>query len=173
MPGEAAADPGLGWKDPRTTLFRDFWRSVSPEMHFVLLYRQPMAVVESPLRRDTDPQLKVQPWRAAQSWLGSNRLLLEFAARNSECTTLVNISGFNKHHVSSAALLGRRIGVELAQPYTVVYRPSEIVSEVQLRRSIRQRLIAAWYRKSVAVVYSALEKAAYVTEHGPVQQDTV
>lgn len=57
-----------GWKDPRTTLFLDFWRSLLPEASFILVYRDSQAVVNSLLRRaQFSPGLKgrFQHWAYA------------------------------------------------------------------------------------------------------------
>ena len=156
-----------GWKDPRTTMFLDFWESICPKAQFVFLYRDPVAVVDSLLRRGTDLQLKIQPWRAAQCWLGYNRLLLDFHARNSERTSLINIAGFNKHYAAAAAQLSGRIGIKFTRPYTAVYQPADFSSAVRGSPGLCQKWIARRYGRTTAEVYSALEQAALVTEHGP------
>ena len=43
-----------GWKDPRTTLFLDFWSGVLPKAHFLFIYRLPWEVIDS-LYRSGDP----------------------------------------------------------------------------------------------------------------------
>lgn len=40
-----------GWKDPRTSLFLDFWWGLLPQARFVFVYRDPAAVADSLLRR--------------------------------------------------------------------------------------------------------------------------
>lgn len=36
-----------GWKDPRTTLFLDFWHEINPEICYIFMVRRPEAVVNS------------------------------------------------------------------------------------------------------------------------------
>lgn len=69
-----------GWKDPRTTLFLDFWQQMLPEAHFLLLYRCPWDVIDSMFRRG-DKGIRANPSFAAQLWVHYNRLLLEFHDR--------------------------------------------------------------------------------------------
>jgi hypothetical protein len=40
-----------GWKDPRTTLFLDYWANLIPEANFLLIYRAPWEVIDSLYRR--------------------------------------------------------------------------------------------------------------------------
>ncbi|WP_375512533.1 sulfotransferase family protein [uncultured Nostoc sp.] len=56
-----------GWKDPRTTLFLDFWESLLPEANFLLIYRSPWEVIDSLYRRGESiyfkyPQIPVLTW---------------------------------------------------------------------------------------------------------------
>ena len=56
-----------GWKDPRTTLFLDFWEGVLPEAKFVFVFRRPWEVVESLFRRG-DPSFQANPSHAIDVW---------------------------------------------------------------------------------------------------------
>lgn len=69
-----------GWKDPRNTLFLDFWRQMVPEAHFLLLYRCPWDVVDSLFRRG-DWEFRSDPSFAVRVWCHYNRLLLDFHDR--------------------------------------------------------------------------------------------
>ena len=40
-----------GWKEPRTALFLDEWKSIDPKIQFVFLFREPSAVVSSLCKR--------------------------------------------------------------------------------------------------------------------------
>jgi hypothetical protein len=48
---ERAGRPVWGWKDPRTSLFLTFWKQHVPNARFVFVYRHPLAVLLSLLRR--------------------------------------------------------------------------------------------------------------------------
>ena len=69
-----------GWKDPRTTLFLDFWAELLPEACFLLLFRAPWEVADSLFRRG-DAVLRRDPGLAVQMWLNYNRALLDFHGR--------------------------------------------------------------------------------------------
>lgn len=44
-----------GWKDPRTTLLLPFWRSLIPDLSFIICVRSPLAVANSLHARDRMP----------------------------------------------------------------------------------------------------------------------
>jgi hypothetical protein len=54
-----------GWKDPRTCLTLPFWQKLLPPMRFVLCVRNPMDVVESLARRESEP---ISPSNGLDLW---------------------------------------------------------------------------------------------------------
>ena len=62
-----------GWKDPRSTLFLDFWNKVAPDTKFLFLYRDPLTVIDSLFRRKGERYLFFKPLMAADAWLLYNR----------------------------------------------------------------------------------------------------
>lgn len=80
-----------GWKDPRTTLFLDFWAHLVPNAHYVLLYREPSEVVDSLFRRG-DATMMGMPELAVRAWLSHNGMLLRFARANRKRCILANVS---------------------------------------------------------------------------------
>lgn len=77
-----------GWKDPRTSLFLDFWRAKIPNAHFLFIYRHPWDVLLSLVRRHE------WYWRGLleglEAWYVYNRALIEFHAQYPEQTLLCN-----------------------------------------------------------------------------------
>lgn len=69
-----------GWKDPRTTLFLDFWHSLLPRAHFVFVYRAPWEVIDSLFRR-RDFMFFWSPALALEIWMHYNARILAFARR--------------------------------------------------------------------------------------------
>jgi O-antigen biosynthesis protein len=69
-----------GWKDPRTTLFLDFWQQQIPEANFLFVYRPPWDVVDSLFRRG-DELFRSNPSFAVRVWVHYNRRLLAFHDR--------------------------------------------------------------------------------------------
>jgi len=59
---DAAQGDQWGWKDPRTTLFLDFWRSLLPGMKVLVMYRPAAQVVDSLLRRDLNQRRRKGQW---------------------------------------------------------------------------------------------------------------
>ncbi len=70
-----------GWKDPRTTLFLDFWLQLLPDVNFLLVYRSPWEVVDSLYRRGTDELIAAYPEKAVELWMHYNQKILEFYDR--------------------------------------------------------------------------------------------
>ena len=79
-----------GWKDPRTTLFLDFWHNLLPQAHFIFTYRSPWEVVDSLYRRG-DEVFDTNPKYALEIWTHYNQLILDFHHRFSEQSILLNI----------------------------------------------------------------------------------
>ena len=81
-----------GWKDPRTTLFLNFWKALLPQSFYILLYRHPFEVINSLLRRRTDAIVKINPLVSAKGWIIYNTKILEFHKNNRDRVMLLNIN---------------------------------------------------------------------------------
>lgn len=79
-----------GWKDPRGTLFLDFWQSQLPEAQLIFLYRAPWEVVDSLYRRG-DKIFTESPQLALDFWLNYNAALINFYDRYPDKSLLLNI----------------------------------------------------------------------------------
>jgi len=79
-----AGQRAWGWKDPRTCLFLDFWEPLVPEASYLVLYRHPVDVVLSLLRRNTEPEVRDDPRLAFRAWSVHNRRLLAWIDRHRE-----------------------------------------------------------------------------------------
>jgi hypothetical protein len=79
-----------GWKDPRASLFLEFWRRELPDALFLILLRDPMAVTDSLCRRqERDSNTVQQNDRALTMWIGYNRAILRFVrTRPTGCALL-------------------------------------------------------------------------------------
>lgn len=66
-----------GWKEPRTCLFLDLWREVLPEARAVIVYRHPLEVHQSLLRRG-HWGLSLDPGLAMETYAVFNEALLEW-----------------------------------------------------------------------------------------------
>jgi hypothetical protein len=72
-----------GWKDPRTTLFLDFWDQLLPEARYLCVFRRPWEVVDSLLRRghEVDEMFSTHPEIAAAVWKHYNQKILALLDR--------------------------------------------------------------------------------------------
>src|SRR5262249_52710151 len=75
-----SAGRAWGWKEPRSTLFLDFWSAQVPELKFLLLFRRPWDVIDSLFRRG-DPMLHQNPNHAVAVWLHYNQALIDLHDR--------------------------------------------------------------------------------------------
>lgn len=100
--------PLWGWKDPRTCLFLEFWRSMLPDPRFLFVVRRPDEVLASLDRRRHDELTRRWPglWtlkrlgldatfrrrRAGRWWLASNRAILAFASAHPDRCLVLELS---------------------------------------------------------------------------------
>ncbi|MGF1512405.1 MAG: sulfotransferase [Elainellaceae cyanobacterium] len=66
------------WKDPRTTLFLNFWVDVLPEVKYLILLREPLSVVDSLIRRNKNKCILNYPIGGIKIWSLYNREILDF-----------------------------------------------------------------------------------------------
>lgn len=111
-----------GWKDPRSTLFLDFWRQMLPETNFLILYRCPADVLDSFVRRG-DKAFRANPGFAVQLWCHYNRLLLDFHDRFPERCLCVNSYRAVQSPTLLLEALSRKFGLDLG-PAAELYDPS-------------------------------------------------
>jgi hypothetical protein len=90
--GERFHRPLWGWKDPRTSLFLDFWNQLLPDARFVFVYRHPVEVLLSLLRRG---EFRSHPsfMAALGAWHKYNSNILAFCSRYPDRSLLVHIDG--------------------------------------------------------------------------------
>lgn len=158
--------PFWGWKDPRTCLFLDLWERLLPQARYLFLYRHPIDVALSLWRRNTDPELRDDPWIVLRAWELYNRRLLAFRDRHPERC-------FVAHAPALAADLGgflRRLASKLDLPlgggaFRALYDPEELAPSCQPPRPawgvLLPEALALYDRlEEVADLPSAEERAA-------------
>ncbi|MDT9341051.1 sulfotransferase [Trichodesmium erythraeum 21-75] len=79
-----------GWKEPRTTLFLDFWSYLLPNAKFILIYRSPWEVVNS-LYNHQYQIFQNQPELAIKLWLHYNQKIIDFYNYAADRCLLTNI----------------------------------------------------------------------------------
>lgn len=109
-----------GWKDPRTTLFLDFWEHASQEAlqrepHYLLLYRFPWEVADS-VQRLADAAFLKHPSYGYRIWLFYNRRLLAFYRQHAERCLLLSTNALLSTVEALPTLLQAKLGLDLTQP---------------------------------------------------------
>jgi hypothetical protein len=83
--------PLWAWKDPRTALFLDFWDSLIDRPKYLFLFRHPLAVVDSLIRRGTDERIVKKPIIGLRAWKVYNRQILCFLSKREEVSLIFEI----------------------------------------------------------------------------------
>lgn len=104
-----------GWKDPRTTLFLDFWQERLPNARYLCVFRRPWEVVDSLFRRG-DETFVVNPTFAFNVWTHYNRSMLGFVRRHPEQCAVVEISQLIADPEGVFSTLRSRLDVPLGIP---------------------------------------------------------
>ncbi|MGH1541892.1 MAG: glycoside hydrolase family 99-like domain-containing protein [Arenicella sp.] len=86
-----------GWKDPRTILFLEFWRSQLTSSKTMLVYRHPMEVMISLIKRGTDWEIINNPSKAIELWSFYNKQVLEYKQKHPDECVLCNLSGITSN----------------------------------------------------------------------------
>jgi hypothetical protein len=71
-----------GWKDPRTTLFLDFWQQTAPDTRFIFMVRHPDEVLNSLCRLLKTRWSQKEKSKYLQAYTHYNTALLNFAREN-------------------------------------------------------------------------------------------
>ena len=104
----------IGWKDPRTSLFLNYWKEVVEEPGYIFLIRSPTNVFDSLLRRGTDPLLLKSPVRILKSYKLYNRLILDFYLENRRKCVVVPIDTFIDNFEKVIEVIQSKLDIALA-----------------------------------------------------------
>jgi hypothetical protein len=129
-----ADSPIWGWKDCRTSLFLPFWRDMIPQVNFLFLFRHPVSVVQSLLRRGTDPSLVRHPRMAFQSWRLHNQRILGFYRRNQSSCFLVDTNDVVRDATAVVSALFSKLHIDLPiRDFDTVYSPTAFKENISPR----------------------------------------
>lgn len=115
-----------GWKDPRTTLFLDFWADLLPDARFLFVFRPPWEVVDSLYRRG-DEAIVMNPRLAVDVWCAYNRRILDFATAHPERSLVVSTESVATDPVGIVVRTAAFLGRPLATP-GALFEPSLLVT---------------------------------------------
>ncbi|MEG3973335.1 sulfotransferase, partial [Microcoleus sp. herbarium8] len=152
-----------GWKEPRTTLFLEFWADLLPQANFLLMYRSPWEVVES-LYRQNHGLFKTQPELAVKLWMHYNQKIINFYNHSSSRCLLVNTKTLIQNPAASIEAINQKFKLHLAPPDAKIYDPSLFRS--QGLDSYRPSLIESQFPEAVNL-YQELEARAWFPENTP------
>ncbi|MBW4474529.1 MAG: sulfotransferase [Stenomitos rutilans HA7619-LM2] len=145
-----------GWKDPRTTLFLNFWHVLLPEAKFLLIYRSPWEVLDSLYRRG-DITFHQNPELALNIWMNYNQVLLDFYHRFPEKCVLTHLKQVVEHPTKFFDLLRQRLHIPLSAPAEDIYDRSLLKREAF--NSQREMLIQRYFPDAYTL-YQQLNLAA-------------
>jgi GT2 family glycosyltransferase len=114
-----------GFKDPRTTLFLDFWNEILPEARYLFVYRAPEDVIDSLYRRG-DTVAEVNPPMALAAWIHFNARLRDFARAHPDRVLVREVSQLAARPADALHDLRDRLGIPLDTAATT-FRPELLV----------------------------------------------
>jgi len=156
--GKAAAQAPWGWKDPRTTLFLDFWQSLLPEAAYVFVFRSPWEVADSLFRRGDAIFLR-HPAFAVRVWQHYDRRIVDFdKAHRSRCG-LKDVTQVAANPAAVFAEVRDHLGVQVGEPPARFEEPLLQRDDGRLRREV----VAAFQPEAVAL-YTEMRRLAGLDE---------
>jgi hypothetical protein len=121
-----AGKPAWGFKDPRAALFLPLWERLLAAPFFLLLYRHPVEVALSLLRRGIDLEVQLDPQTAIDAWTVYNRRILAFRRASPERCLLLSVAGARRDLPAALALAAARSGLPLGRGVERLYAPDEL-----------------------------------------------
>jgi O-antigen biosynthesis protein len=119
------SQPIWGWKDPRTSLFLDFWRKLIPTAKFILVYRYPAESVLSLMKAAHNP-IVLNPEGGLMAWKIYNESILRFYERYPEQSILCNIHSIVQNYDAFLNLVSSRFGLVRTAVLEKVYHPGAL-----------------------------------------------
>lgn len=153
-----------GWKEPRTTLFLDFWAKLLPEARFLLIYRSPWEVADSLYRRK-DEIFQTQPELAIKYWQHYNQKILNFYNQEQNRCLLANVKTIIQYQTSYIDTINHKFKVNLSHPAPTAYDPSMLKTEVS--SNSQQPTVIDYYFPEAIELYQELEGRAWHPEQTP------
>jgi len=151
------AQPGAwGWKDPRSTLFLDFWLSALPDAKFLFVYRAPWEVIDSLYRRG-DKAFQDDPILALKVWEHYNKLSLDFYNSHRDRCLLAHVDAVSADPAPLVEALKTRLALPLTMPASTTFDKSMFRKEP--KASQRPALIKTCFPEAYKL-WQTLEKTA-------------
>lgn len=125
---EQRADlPLWGWKDPRTSLFLDFWQQLLPNARYLLIYRHPLDVLLSLIRRGDIYNSGLL--EGLKTWVIYNERIKAFYLQHREASLLCDTYSIIGHVDVFSQYVRQKFGLDLpidAETLQSLYFPGEL-----------------------------------------------
>jgi len=161
---ERGGRPQWGWKDPRTSLFLDFWRARLLQLRVVGLYRPYNAVVHSLMRRDLKqpaaglkkallpywhhPANRLLANRYLGTWIRYNQALIVHAEQYPTEIVLLRAADLETQDAALQAFLSQEWGFHLTPvPIQSVLAPEELhheIPDIGFSKKLRHQADQVW-----------------------------
>lgn len=148
----------LAWKDPRAVLFLDLWAAVLPGARYLFVYRSPLEVLFSLMRRKNRDMPGLL--EALDAWTVYNQSILNFYAAHPNTSVLCHVKALVAQPDTFFRLLADKLGIETngtAASVDDLYDEGELHS-VELTATVLEALAAS--HPDALRVYAALEQQA-------------
>jgi hypothetical protein len=175
---ERGGRPQWGWKDPRTSLFLDFWRARLLQLRVLGLYRPYNAVVHSLMRRDLrqpavglkkallpywhHPANRLLANRYLGTWIRHNQALLRHAEQYPDEIVLLRAEDLESKDAAMLHFLAQKWGFHLT-PVPI----QSVMAEGELHKDLPDIRFSKKLRAQADEVWLALERYRF---HGSSSQ---
>ncbi|MCB0164751.1 MAG: glycosyltransferase [Anaerolineae bacterium] len=156
-----------GWKDPRTSLFLDFWNTLLPQARYVFLYRHPLEVVISILRRGKhfDENALADPLTALYSWQTHNQAILDFYQQHQERCVLAHITTVTADIDHFIKFTAKKLDISLTNTdVSSIYHASELMQD---NFSEQTMLVVNYVAPGIISILDQLNTCADLPYTGP------
>lgn len=164
----ASTTKAWGWKEPRTSLFLNFWSNLLPDAKFLFIYRAPWEVCDSLYRRG-DKLFYKSPELALEIWANYNQNILDFYSQNSDKCLLVNLNSIIQNPSTLVKNIQIKLGIVLDFPDLNVYDHSLL--KTQNSNAVYPYMIQEFFPK-ILNIYNQLNTMADLTDDDFVNQDS-
>ena len=147
-----------GFKDPRTVLFLDAWERFLPAARFLFVYRSPLEVALSLMKRGSDLEVLTDPSAGLRAWVSYNRRILAFHRRRRSDALLVHVHAVAARPADFVDLVKDKLAMPLARLQDAALVDRSVL--LHLPRSERLQALerSAW--PEALELYTDLEAAA-------------
>lgn len=145
-----------GWKEPRTTLFLNFWQRLLPQVKVILPYRSPWAVMDSLFVRG-DAIFVDQPNFVVDIWLAYNQAVLAFYQQHPDDCFLFHCDVLKTDEASFVDQVGQKLGLPLTVPDQRLFDPAAMP---QQGHSTHRQTLLALHFPAVLELYDELQRVA-------------